>query len=204
MSRRHRPIESLRRVHSEPKRLVFVASVAIALTISSSLGVALAASHHSTRAVITARAAAKHATAHARMVANTTSSSAMVTDYVDMGISYTLTPQASLGSPPPAAASSSAALASFKAQGVPQAVVGTQLSSQTPTVQLAEVTDTSPQTSTVTASVPYLAWVVTYTGLPTVSYGPVAPPSGATQNFVGIMQVSTATWTEFFSDSPTG
>jgi hypothetical protein len=121
-----------------------------------------------------------------------------------MGISYTLAPQAPLSAAAPAAASSTAALASFKAQSVPQGAVGGQLSSETPTVVLAEVTDASPQTPGVTENVPYLAWVVTYAGVPAVSYGPVAAPNGATQNFVGIMQVSTGTWTEFFSDNPTG
>ncbi|HET7173595.1 MAG TPA: hypothetical protein VFI30_04885 [Nocardioidaceae bacterium] len=122
--------------------------------------------------------------------------------YPDMGISYQETPGASLAGAPPQAASAQAALANFREQGVPASVLGSLVASQSPTVELAEVTDQTPQTSNVTAGVPYLAWVVTYADVPAVSYGPSAAPAGATEHFVGIMAVSTGTWTEFFSANP--
>lgn len=93
--------------------------------------------------------------------------------------------------------------ASFARQSAPRGYLGKLLTSRAPTVTLAMVTDQLPQPRTsVKVGVPYQAWVVTYTNVPIISFGPTKPAKGATQDFVGIMDTATGKWTEFFTDRP--
>lgn len=122
-----------------------------------------------------------------------------VISYPDLGISYVLS-RASTEGAPPDARSKAAVESSFAHQPVPQAVLGSRLATRPRTIQLAEVTDTSPQPGTgVTAGKPYLAWVIAYSGVPAVSYGPTSGHSSERQTFLGIMAVYTGRWTEFLS-----
>jgi len=101
--------------------------------------------------------------------------------------------------PAPAAATAQSVMDSFRSQQVPAAVVGNQMENGTHTVSQAQVTETMPTSPEVVAGVAYAAWVVTYTGLPAVSYAPAPPPSGLSCTFVGVMNRATGDWTEFFS-----
>lgn len=101
--------------------------------------------------------------------------------------------------PAPAAATAQSVMDSFRSQQVPTGVVGQQMDSAAHTVSQAQVTETMPVSPEVASGVPYAAWVVTYTGLPPVSYAPAPPPPGVSCTFVGVMNRATGDWTEFFS-----
>ncbi|MDQ1699268.1 MAG: hypothetical protein QOG34_1131 [Frankiaceae bacterium] len=108
-------------------------------------------------------------------------------------------PLASTSVPAPAAATAQTVMDSFRTQQVPAGVVGKQMDSASHTVGQAQVTESMPVSPEVVAGVPYAAWVVTYTGLPAVSYAPAPPPPGLSCTFVGVMNRATGDWTEFFS-----
>lgn len=108
-------------------------------------------------------------------------------------------PIATTSVPAPAAASAQTVMDSFRTQQVPAGVVGKQIDSAAHTVSEAQVTETMPVSPEVVSGVPYAAWVVTYTGLPPVSYAPAPPPAGVSCTFVGVMNRATGDWTEFFS-----
>jgi hypothetical protein len=103
------------------------------------------------------------------------------------------------GATAPVAATAASVLDSFKHQGVPAGAIGTALDSATHTVAEQQVTEALPVSPEVVAGVPYPAWVVTYTGLPPVSYAAAPAPAGITCTFVGVMSRTTGDWTEFFS-----
>lgn len=108
-------------------------------------------------------------------------------------------PMATTVVPAPAAATAQTVMDSFRSQQVPAGVVGKQIDSAPHTVNQAQVTETMPVSPEVVSGVPYAAWVVTYTGLPAVSYAPAPPPAGVSCTFVGVMNRATGDWTEFFS-----
>jgi hypothetical protein len=108
-------------------------------------------------------------------------------------------PAATPTAPAPVAATADSVLHSFKAQGVPASAIGSALDTATHTVAEQQVTETLPVTPEIVAGVPYAAWVVTYTGLPPVSYGSGPAPAGVSCTFVGVMSRATGHWTEFFS-----
>lgn len=96
-----------------------------------------------------------------------------------------------------AAISSSAVLSSFEAQVIPQNIIGSALKTTTPSVTLNVVTDsrTSPATQ-------YSGWVVVYHNTAPQSYGPVQVSPTADCDFVGIYDLDTNQWSDFFQDCP--
>jgi hypothetical protein len=89
-------------------------------------------------------------------------------------------------------------LQSFKTQDVPLNALGSDLNSVTPTVEFSTVTQTHPVDPNVVADQPYNAWVVTYPQSPVVSLGRGPLPGSLKCQFVGIQDVGTGEWTEFF------
>lgn len=108
-------------------------------------------------------------------------------------------PVATTSLPAPAAETAQTVMDSFRSQQVPSGVVGNQMDSAPHTVHQAQITETMPVSQEVVSGMPYAAWVVTYTGLPAVSYAPAPPPAGVSCTFVGVMNRATGDWTEFFS-----
>lgn len=108
-------------------------------------------------------------------------------------------PVAAPSLPAPAAATAQSVMDSFRSQQVPSGAIGKQMDSAAYTVAQAQVTESMPVSPEVAAGVPYAAWVVTFTGLPPVSYAPAPPPPGVSCRFVGVMNRATGDWTEFFS-----
>jgi len=130
-----------------------------------------------------------------RLAADTTDD---VVTYATEGVTVA-PPIATASIPAPAAATAQSVMDSFRSQQVPAGAIGTQMDSARYTVAQAQVTESMPVSPEVAAGVPYAAWVVTYTGLPPVSYAPAPPPAGVSCTFVGVMNRATGDWTEFFS-----
>jgi hypothetical protein len=161
-----------------------LAAVAIAL-LAAGIGLAVAPAHP-------ARPPAAHLSAHL-----TADGSGSVT-YASQGVTFAL-PSVTTAVPAPAAATAQSVMDSFRSQQVPAGVVGKEMDSAPHTVSQAQVTEVMPTSPEVIANTPYGAWVVTYTGLPAVSYAPAPPPAGVSCTFVGVMNRATGDWTEFFS-----
>jgi hypothetical protein len=163
-----------------------------------------------TGAAMLAAAAVVFTTAHAPGVTGATGhvahvsthlaadASSGVVSYDSQGV--TVSPPAAAGAvPAPAASTAQSVMQSFRAQQVPAGVIGDQMDSAPHTVAQQQVTESLPVSPEVVAGVPYAAWVVTYSGLPPVSYAPAPPPAGVSCTFVGVMNSATGDWTEFFS-----
>lgn len=161
---------------------------AVVLTIAAAtLGVVLA--------VVPTGAANTAAQLPVRLAAD---SSNGVVSYDSEGVTVA-PPIATASIPAPAAATAQSVMDSFRSQQVPSGAIGKQIDSAPHTVAQAEVTESMPVSPEVAAGVPYAAWVVTYTGLPPVSYAPAPAPPGVSCTFVGVMNRATGDWTEFFS-----
>ncbi len=124
--------------------------------------------------------------------------SGAVVSYESQGVTVA-PPVATTSLPAPAAETAQTVMDSFRSQQVPSGFVGNQMDSAPHTVDEAQVTETMPVSPEVVSGMPYAAWVVTYTGLPAVSYAPAPPPAGISCTFVGVMNRATGDWTEFFS-----
>lgn len=97
-----------------------------------------------------------------------------------------------------ASISSSAILTAFQQQTIPGDVIGSALASSTPTVTLDQVTDsrTSPPKE-------YTGWVIVYHNTVPQSYGPVAVAADPVCDFVGIYDLDSNQWSDYFQDCPT-
>lgn len=93
--------------------------------------------------------------------------------------------------------SSSAILTSFQQQIIPQNIIGAALTSGTPDVTLNLVTDSRTNPSTT-----YRGWVIVYHNTAPQSYGPAPVPTTPDCDFVGIYNLDTSQWAEFFQDCP--
>lgn len=143
--------------------------------------------------------------AERRAAARANAGPAVVPDvtYPAEGINVSATAPSSPGPLAPVASSPSTVLSSFRSQPVPQNVLGSTLSTQTPAIDLRTVTELHLVSSDVTAGTPFTAWVVTYTNTSSPVIGPsdVNSVSGCTS--VGIMDSSTGVWTDFFQECGT-
>jgi hypothetical protein len=93
--------------------------------------------------------------------------------------------------------SSSAVLASFDEQVIPQNILGSTLTSGTPAATLNSVTDnrTDPPTQ-------FTGWVVVYHDTVPQSYGLTAVPTAPDCDFVGVFNLESGQWTDFFQNCP--
>lgn len=176
--------------------IILGCAVATALAVVTGTSLASAGSHkHNPRVTVSSESdsGVPHGKQHAAVVPKIT--------YPAVGVNVL----ASVPAPPahlPSAASSKAnVLSSFKGQAVPQNVLGSILSSQTPNINLQMVTELYPTSRDVTTHVPYMAWVVIYRNTPCLLLGRTKVKSFPGCKFVGIMDASTGTWTKLFQTS---
>jgi hypothetical protein len=94
--------------------------------------------------------------------------------------------------------SSSAVVSSFQQQVIPEDAIGPTLSSETPTVTLNLVSDNRS-----TPANEFPGWVVVYHNTSPQSYGPAPVAADPVCDFVGIYDLDTSQWSEFFQDCPT-
>lgn len=182
---------------------------AIAALLAGSAGVSLAVVSSSHPHHATASGNDSHARRHAarRADVHAKEGQAVVPDvtYPAEGINVSAAAPSSPGPLAPAASSPAAVLSSLENQPVPQAVLGSALSAQTPAIDLRTVTELHPVSAAVTAGTPFTAWVVTYTNTssPVLGPGSITSVSGCTS--VAVMVASTGAWADFFQEcgSPT-
>jgi hypothetical protein len=123
--------------------------------------------------------------------------------YPAEGINVSAAAPSSPGPLAPAASSPAAVLSSLESQPVPQAVLGSALSAQTPAIDLRTVTELHPVSVRVPAGTPFTAWVVTYTNTSSQVLGPGNATSVSGCTSVAVMVASTGAWADFFQECGT-
>jgi hypothetical protein len=94
----------------------------------------------------------------------------------------------------------SEALSAFQQQPVPVGALAGEMSTLEPDVSLHLVTENSPTYAGLAPGATFPAWVVTYSGVTPISYGPapLAQASAMACKFVGILDLDSMAWTSFF------